>query len=139
MLRRLIDGVGNEGFSAAGPVQKPRGDVRSLARDRIVAMVPASDGACDYFACGYADMYGEGCGKAGCETGHAGLDLECGAHGALGVVATGERRAEQRHRRVADMLVDRSSKTFDDRSTSAKKRSSKACTSSGSSTDERRV
>ena len=60
MLRCLIDGFGDEGFSADGSVKKPRGNVRSLAGDRIAAMVPASDSAGDDFACRYADMDGEG-------------------------------------------------------------------------------
>ena len=42
------------------------------------------------------------------------LDLERRAHGAQAIVAVGARRAEQRHRGVADMLVDRAAVAVDD-------------------------
>ena len=59
MLRRLIDGVGDQGFVADRAVQKSRGDVCSLARDGIAAMKLTPDRACDHFACGDAHMYSE--------------------------------------------------------------------------------
>ena len=34
------------------------------------------------------------------------MNLQGGAHCPLGVIAVSDRRAEQRHRRVADVLVD---------------------------------
>jgi hypothetical protein len=45
--------------------------------------------------------------------GGRGLDIERGAHGSQAVVAMGLRRAEQRHRRVADVLVDHAAVAFD--------------------------
>jgi len=43
------------------------------------------------------------------------VNLQGGAHRALGVIAVGDRRAEQRHRRVADVLVDGSAEAVHDR------------------------
>ncbi len=43
------------------------------------------------------------------------MNLEGGAHRPLGVVAVGDRRAEQGHRRIADVLVDGSAEAVDDR------------------------
>ena len=40
-------------------------------------------------------------------------DDECGTHGTLGVVAVGERRAEDAHHRVADELLDDASERLD--------------------------
>jgi hypothetical protein len=43
------------------------------------------------------------------------VNLKGGAHCPLGVIAMGDRRAEQSHRRVADVLVDGSAKAVNDR------------------------
>ena len=43
------------------------------------------------------------------------MNLQGGAHRSLGVIAVGDRGAEQSHRRVADVLVDGSAEAVHDR------------------------
>jgi hypothetical protein len=52
-------------------------------------------------------------GQAGRELRNRCLYFQSGAHGALGIIAASKRRSEQRHRRVADVLVDRPTKAVD--------------------------
>ena len=112
---RAVDCVGDERFSTGGAREKPRGDIGGLAGDGIAAMAFAADRTCDDFADGDADMRRKRRRHARLQIRKGGMDLQGGAHRAFGVIAVGDRRAEQRHRRIADVLVDRSAEAVDDR------------------------
>ena len=112
---RPIDGIRDKRFPAGRAREKPRGDIGGLARDGIATMAVAADRACDDFADGDADVDRKRSRHARLHIRKGGMNLKGGAHRAFGVIAVGDRRAEQRHRRVADVLVDCSAETVDDR------------------------
>ncbi len=112
---RPIDGIRDERFPAGRAREKPCGDISGLTGDGIAAMAIAADRACDDFADGDADVRRKRSRHARLQIRKGGMNLQGGAHRAFGVIAVGDRRAEQRHRRVADVLVDRSAEAVDDR------------------------
>ena len=59
------------------------------------------------------DMNSQSGRQAGCELWNGSLYLQSGAHGPLGIITSGERCSEQRHCRVADVLVNRPAKAVD--------------------------
>jgi len=48
------------------------------------------------------------------QTGDRGVDLQCSAHRAQGIIAVRDRGTEQRHDSIADVLVDGATVAFDD-------------------------
>ena len=113
--RRAVDGFRDERFAGGGSIQQARSDVGGLACDGISAMAIAADRTRDDLARRDADVNGERRRVVERQFCNARLNLEGRAHGAQRVVAMGARRAEQRHRRVADMLVDGAAEAVDDR------------------------
>ncbi len=111
---RPVDRVGNQRLPGGGACEKPGGEIGRLSGDRVAAVALAADRACDDFAHGDADVRRKRSRRTRVQPRKGGLNLQCGAHRAFGVIAVGDRRAEQSHGRVADVLVDRSSEPVDD-------------------------
>jgi len=78
-------------------------------------MVLASHRTRDDFTCRDTDVNSQRGMQAGCEFRSRSLYLQSGTHGALGIIATCQRRSEQRHGRVADVLVNLPAKAVDRR------------------------
>src|ERR1700687_5630193 len=76
-------------------------------------MVRAPDRTGDDFTGRDTDRNSQSGRQTGRELRYRSLYLQSGPHGALGIIAASERRSEQRHRRVADVLVNRPSKAVD--------------------------
>ena len=74
----------------------------------------AAGAACHDLAAGNADMHADRTAQLGRELRHRVADGERGAHGALGIVAVSDGRAEHGHDAVADVLVDGAAVVVDD-------------------------
>ena len=94
--------------------EQPGGEIGRLTHDGIFAPPLAADPARHNLAHGEPDMDGERARGRSELRGDGRLDLERRAHGAQAIVAVRARSAEQRHRGVADMLVDRAAVAVDD-------------------------
>ena len=85
-----------------------RGGVDEVAGDHALPLGADGDG-------GLAGEHAGARPQARVELGHGGDEVERGAHGALGVVLVGDRRAPDGHHRVADELLDRAAVALDRR------------------------
>ena len=90
---------------------EPRGDVHGVADDRVAVADRAGEHLARVHA--HAQREVDAVGEARVDLRHRVLHAEPGAHGALGVVLVRDRRAEDRHHVVADVLVDRAAVALD--------------------------
>ena len=98
--------VGHDRLAGAGELLEPRGQIDRVAGHRVVGAHRAAGRRRDDLAARDADVRRERLAGLGGQRRHRVVDLARGAHRALDVVAVRDRRAEHRHRRVADVLVD---------------------------------
>ena len=110
---RLPDLLRRQDFGSSGPIEEPSSEIGRLANHCIFAVPFTADPACDDVSHGERDVHRER--ARGHPEFHRDerLDFERRAHRAQRVVAMGARGAEQRHCRVADMLVDRAAVALD--------------------------
>ncbi len=106
--------VGHDRLARARELLETRRQVHRVAGDRVVGAHRAARRCRDDLAARDADVRRERPPELGGQRGHRVVDVARGPHRALDVVAVRDRRAEHRHRRVADVLVDRASRARDD-------------------------
>ena len=106
-----MDRLRHEGLAGTGRVGQARGEVHRFARDRE-GLLPGS-AARHHLTAGDADMDAQLPARGLAQTRHQVVDRERGADRPLGVVAVGDRRAEDAHDAVADVLVDRAAVALD--------------------------
>ena len=114
MARRAIYRVRDERFSTLGAREKPFGDVGGFAGDSVAALVLLAHRARDDFASGDTDVRRKRRRQAQAQFQKRVLNFKRGADRPFRVIAMRDRGAEQRHRCIADMFVDRSAETLDD-------------------------
>ena len=107
------DRVADQDLAGGGQVGEPRRQVHRIACDGIGALPPASLPGHDV-ADGDAAMHPEIATDIRGDLRHGREGPERGASRPAHVVAARNRRAEQRHDAVADMLVDRAAVALDD-------------------------
>ena len=114
-LRRdgAVHVVGNRGLTGFREVGEPRGEVDGVAGHRVRAVRVAAGCRCDDLTARDADVRRERKARRIDDRRHAGVDVERGAQCALDVVPVRDRRAEDAHHRVADVLVDRAAGALD--------------------------
>jgi hypothetical protein len=101
-------------FPRAREVHQARGEIHRVSDHRVGAVLRAAEAARHHFAGGDADVHRQRLVGLGAKRGHGLVDLRRGPHRALRLVAMGDRRAEGRHDRVTDVLVDRAAVALDD-------------------------
>ena len=102
---RIVHRLGDERLAGFRHVLEPRREIHRIAGDGVVLPRPAAHAGSDDLAAGDADMDIERMPELAAEFGDGGMDLERGAHGALGIVAVRHGGAEHAHDAVAGVLV----------------------------------
>lgn len=108
-----VDRVADHRLARAGFVLQARRQIRGVAHHRVGLVVTASEPAGHDLTAGDPDVHSHREPDLAGQRLGASVDLERGAHRALGVVVVGRGGAEQGHHVVADVLVDRAAELGD--------------------------
>ena len=110
-----MDGTVEDGFAGPGDADEPGSEIHGRPDDRVRAVLAGPNAARDDFARGDADVHGQRAPERRADVGHRPLDRVGRTHRAGRLVAVRDRRAEEGHHRIADVLVDTSAEAIDDR------------------------
>ena len=113
--RRRLHVPRHDRLAGRGELGQARGEIDGVARDRIAAVHGAPRLGGDHFTARDADVRAERALLVARQRRHRLVDRDGDTQRALHVVAMRDGRAEHRHHRVADVLVDAAPGALDDR------------------------